>query len=131
MDYVGVQIVKTIDELLGYQKMIELYTRKKPMPNIKITAEIDGKQLPLRTISTESFEAIKALEKPKEIPIPVARLADWKGSPRLLFAPLDNITLRCGYLYALDLKRGICSNRWLPMNDESETATYYRDVRSL
>ena len=44
------------------------------MPNIKITAEVDGKIVPLNTISTETFEAIKALEKPKEIPVPMARI---------------------------------------------------------
>ncbi len=107
-------------------------SERKHMPNIKITAEIDGKIVPLNTISTESFEAIKALEKPKEIPIPVARLANNRsGAPRLLFRPASYIILDTGRLYALDLKLGVCSNQWLPMNDGLEIVTYYKNVQPL
>ena len=102
------------------------------MPNIKITVEVDGKIVPLNTISTYTFEAIKALEKPKEIPVPVARLANNRnGAPRLLFRPINNIILDAGRLYALDLKLGTCSNEWLPMNDELEISTHYEDVITL
>jgi len=68
------------------------YLRKENMPNIKITTEVDGKIVPLNTISTESFEAIKALEKPKEIPIPVARVGNWRGDlkQRRLFLKLNH-----------------------------------------
>lgn len=130
MNYISIQIIKTIDELLSYQKMVELYTRRKTMPNIKITAEVDGKQVPLETVSTETFEAIKALEKPKEIP--VARWATNKsGRPRLLFKPVNNIRFDAGYLYALDLERGVCSNQWTPIADGLEISTYYENVKPL
>lgn len=55
--------------------------REKYMPNIKITAEIDGKQVPLENISTKTFEAIKALEKPKEIPVPAVAVGNFPGCP--------------------------------------------------
>jgi len=105
-------------------------SERKNMSNIKITAEVDGKQVPLENISTETFEAIKALEKPKEIP--VARLAtNRSGAPRLLFKPINSIRLDSGYIYALDLKRGVCSNQWRPLADEIEIDTYYENVRPL
>ncbi len=59
------------------------------MPNIKITAEVDGKQVPLETVSTETFEAIKALEKPKEIP--VARTGNMSGANKRLILRIDNV----------------------------------------
>ena len=102
------------------------------MPNIKITVEVDGKIVPLNTISTYTFEAIKALEKPKEIPVPVARLANNRnGAPRLLFRPINNIHFTAGRLYALDLKLGVCSNQWLPTVDEIEVNTCYENVKPL
>ncbi|KKN47572.1 hypothetical protein LCGC14_0661400 [marine sediment metagenome] len=98
------------------------------MPNIRITAEVDGKIVPLNTISTESFEAIKALEKPKEIP--VARYASNRNDlPRLLFRPTINIVLKSGRIYALDLGRGVLSNEWAPSADLSEVKTFYQGVQ--
>ena len=58
------------------------------MPNIKITAEVDGKQVPLETVSTETFEAIKALEKPKKIP--VARIGTNSRTDDRLILRIDN-----------------------------------------
>ena len=85
----------------GYGMFICQNCAKKEnfMPNIKITAEVDGKQVPLETISTETFEAIKALGVHEEIP--VARLADYSAynlgnKPRLLFKPTKDINLRIG-----------------------------------
>ena len=83
---------------------------------LKITAEVDGKQVPLETVSTETFEAIKALEKPKEIP--VARLATYAGSPRLLFKPTENIKFGIGKIYSLDLRRGMLACAWELEKDE-------------
>jgi len=83
---------------------------------LKITAEVDGKQVPLETVSTETFEAIKALEKPKEIP--VARLVKCGTSPRLLFRPKTDIKLELGKIYALDLYTGtLAMGGWLPERD--------------
>jgi len=75
----------------GYGQFIcQKCSERKTMPNIKITAEVDGKIVPLNTISTESFEAIKALEKPKEIPVPVARLATHCYDNDRLILRIDN-----------------------------------------
>jgi len=99
---------------------------RKPMSNIKITAEVDGKQMPLENISTEIFEAIKALEKSKEIP--VTRLATYSGSPRLLFKPTESIILEVGKIYALDLKRGVSVVKWIPKDDNKFVGTNYSDA---
>ena len=95
-------------------------SERENMPNIKITAEVDGKQVPLRTISTESFEAIKALEKPKEIPVPVARIGNWPGNlnDRRLFLTISDhlrrvITMQPDVkLIAIELKSGRVNNTW-------------------
>jgi len=98
---------------------------------IKITAEVDGKQVPLETISTETFEAIKALEKPKEIP--VARLADYifDSKPRLLFRPAKDINLKVGRVYGLDLERGIVRSDWGVERDEYAVRSTYTNVQPL
>ena len=108
------------------------------MPNIKITAEVDGKQVPLQTISTESFEAIKALEKPKEITIPVARLANWEGcsnKPRLLLRITDslkyNITTENPYMVAIDLKSGDVTADWFNERDVIRYSDQYENVKPL
>jgi len=92
------------------------------MPNIKITAEVDGKQVPLETVSTETFEAIKALEKPKEIP--VARIGHYSGDPydRRLFLKITDSIKRCitennFAVIAINLENGYVANSW-EMNDE-------------
>ena len=104
-------------------------SRKENMPNIKITAEVDGKIVPLNTISTESFEAIKALEKQKEIP--VARWATCSGEPRLLFKPSYDINLKVGTVYALDLKKGSKACHWTPTQDENVVTSQYKNAQSL
>ena len=93
---------------------------------LKITAEVDGKQVPLENISTETFEAIKALKKPKEIP--VARWAVCSTIPRLLFRPTCDIILRVGTIYALDLKHGVMACSWAPREDEKIVASQYKRV---
>lgn len=116
MDHLGKQMIDVCDELLlGYQKLY----RRLAMPNIKITAEVDGKQVPLETVSTETFEAIKALEKPKEIPVPVARVGNYPGTPdaRRLFLKITNsIRTRIAdpniKVIAIDLKNGDLVNSW-------------------
>lgn len=99
-----------------FQKAINVFNkirRKRIMPNIKIIAEIDGKQVPLENISTETFEAIKALEKPKEIP--VARIGNFHGS-RLFLTLNDKLKKRIAKDYiriiAIDLETGDPTNDW-------------------
>jgi hypothetical protein len=107
-------------------------SEREHMPNIKITAEVDGKIVPLNTISTKSFEAIKALEKPKKIPIPVpvARLARYCTWPRLLFKPSRDLPLKVGQVYALDLKIGNVSASWL-LEEEDNFIGRYGDIQPL
>lgn len=99
-------------------------SERENMPNIKITAEVDGKQVPLENISTESFEAIKALEKSKEIP--VARVGNFPGNPndRRLFLKITNsirnyiVNRRDIKMIAIELKGGNVLNSWTKMQYE-------------
>ena len=109
---------------------LHIKSEKENMPNIKITAEVDGKQVPLENISTETFEAIKALEKPKEIP--VARLTACGSSPRLLLKPIVNLHLLAGFVYALDPKDGKIASTWVLERDAEMIRTNcYKNVISL
>ncbi len=104
------------------------------MPNIKITAEVDGKQVPLETISTETFEAIKALEKPKEIP--VARLAMLKCGKdrRLIFKVTGDIAERKGQYVAISLVNGLIYGHWQGNDDRDCGKGYgynYENVQPL
>jgi len=97
--------------------VLENFLEESNMPNIKITAEVDGKQVPLETVSTETFEAIKALEKLKEIP--VVRIGHWLGKPdnRRLFLKITNsIRTRVANpdikMIAIDLRDGYVANSW-------------------
>ena len=103
---------------------------RENMSNIKITAEVDGKQVPLKTVSTETFEAIKALEKPKEIS--VARLADYYDAPsRLLLKPATNINLQIGRVYSFNLGDGVKVADWGLKEDEYCIKRTYKNVRPL
>ena len=110
---------------------------RKNMPNIKITAEVGGKQVPLETISTETFEAIKALEKPKEIPVPVARVGNYVGFPsdRRLFLKLtnnirENIARKDIDVVAINLRNGTVNNMWQD-SDEIRKLGLYENVKPL
>ena len=105
------------------------------MPNIKITAEVDGKIVPLNTISAESFEAIKALEKPKEIP--VARVGHFRRYPddRRLFLKLtdsirENVARDYVDVIAIDPEDGIVCRSWLSKKDKNSIIEY-ENVRPL
>jgi len=105
------------------------YLRKENMPNIKITAEVDGKIVPLNTISTESFEAIKALEKQKEIP--VARLGTFRGLPsegRLILKITPNLRRHVAEpgedILAIDIATGGVAAWWKKESDENRIGGY-------
>lgn len=68
---------------------------------------------------TETFEAIKALEKSKKIPVPVARWAVCGNSPRLLFKPSLCLKLLPGSVYALNLRTGDVALSW-PINCDTQ-----------
>jgi len=103
---------------------------RENMSSIKITAEVDGKQIPLENISTETFEAIKALEKSKEIP--VARLAEYGQKLRLLFKPTENVCLEVGKIYSLDLRQGDVATEWSLEDDDNRIYHYrYKNIKPL
>jgi hypothetical protein len=95
----------------------KISAERKTMTNIKITAEVNGEQVPLENISTETFEAIKALEKPKEIS--VARIAqNCCGERRLIFR-VTNKMIRCaGQYIAVDLISGRVAGNWPGKSDD-------------
>ena len=107
------------------------------MPNIKITAEVDGKQVPLETISTETFEAIKALKKSKKIS--VARVGNYKDSPsdrRLFLKITDSIrnNVACSWIdvIAINLDNGFVNNSWNKDNRSiKDLDGIYENVKSL
>ena len=101
------------------------------MPNIKITAEVDGKQVPLETVSTETFEAIKALGKPKEIPVPVASIGNYPGNSndRRLFLKISAdlkrvITNFDPKVVAIELIHGTTCKYW---KEEQQFPLFYDD----
>jgi len=112
-------------------------SEREHMPNIKITAEVDGKQVPLENISTETFEAIKALEKPKEIP--VARIGHYKDNPddRRLFLKITNSirhNVACSYIdaIAINLQTGCVNNSWSKDSKGlGDLDGFYENVRPL
>ena len=110
---------------------------RKNMTNIKITAEVNGKQVPLETVSTETFEAIKALEKPKEIPVPVARVGNYRGDlpDKRLFLKLTNSIRENAAdvdfnVIAINLRDGHVNNSWQNDND-ADNLTLYENVKPL
>ena len=101
---------------------------------LKITAEVDGKQVPLKIVSTETFEAIKALEKPKEIPVPVARLATLYGRRKLILKVTKKMAERIDQYVAVDLDDGQITGHWVGSDDSNCGSGYgysYKDVQPL
>ena len=122
----------------GIRFMCQECSERENMSNIKITAEVDGKQVPLENISTETFEAIKALEKPKEIPI--ARVGNWKSEPnrRRLFLKITKSIknsascLNVGDVAVIDLKDGLIKNAWSKNSTRIEDFSgLYENIKTL
>jgi len=118
--------------MITIKQYLDSILENKLMPNIKITAEVDGKQVPLETISTEMFEAIKALEKPKEIP--VASIGNYPGKlndKRLLLRITDNIKNKINqcnaYVIAIDLQDG-CVSAW---GEDENFSKFYDNIQPL
>lgn len=111
------------------------YSERENMGDIKITVEVNGKQVPLEIISTETFEMIKALEKPKEIP--VARVGNWNGDPndrRLFLKITDNIRSNIADsnidTIVINLQHGVVNNSW-GKGGEDNNIYLYENVRPL
>ena len=131
-------MIDTRASIRDLYKHVEIFRRKRIMSNIKITADVDGKHLTLETISTETFEAIKALEKPKEIP--VARVGHYRDIPsdRRLFLKITDSIKRCIVendvaVIAIELKNGWVANSWAVNDKRLETldGSIYENVKSL
>ena len=118
---------------------LNCFNKRKNMvetKQLKITAEVDGKQVPLNTISTESFEAIKALEKPKEIP--VARVGNYQNEPesqRLFLKITDSVRDRVANsdtdVIAIDLRSGNIQNSWPKGKDPENFDNFYENIKPL
>lgn len=114
-------------------------SERKIMPNIKITAEVDGKQVPLGTVSTETFKAIKALEKPKEIPVPVARVENYRGDlgDRRLFLKITNsikhsVVRNDIGVIAINLQSGNVNNSWFENSKNlKDLSGIYENIKPL
>ena len=119
----------------GYSIICKFCPEKETqMPSIKITAEVDGKQVPLETVSTETFEAIKALEKPKEIP--AIAIGNYKGElhSRRLFIKINDsirgpIVKHNATMIVIDPKNGQTANWWT--GNGSDDREFYENVRPL
>jgi len=105
---------------------------RENMKDIKITAKVDGKQVPLENISTETFEAIKALEKSKEIP--VARLATLCGRRKLIFKVTRQMAERKDQYVAVGLDNGHVTGYWSGSDDSDCGSGYgynYKNIQPL
>lgn len=99
------------------------------MENVEITVKVNGKEVDLSTISTETFEKVKAATEVKRIP--VARMAcledEVRYYPRLiLYVP----ELTEQKVVALDAKTGRKVNWWDPKND-FHNMRLYTNVQEL
>ncbi|MCK5615819.1 hypothetical protein KAR91_78875 [Candidatus Pacearchaeota archaeon] len=117
-----------------YRYACKQCSERKNMPNIKITAEVNGKQVPLETVSTETFEAIKALEKPKEIP--AIAIGNYKGElhNRRLFIKInesikDPIVKHNATMVVIDPKNGQIVNWWT--GNKSDDRKFYENIKPL
>lgn len=121
-----------------YQQWLEWLEREN-MPNIKITAEVGGRQVPLEFISTETFEAIKALEEPKEIMTSVAAIGHYRGRPedRRLFLRINKSLRRIIadaniHTVAIELQNGNANNYWREDDPARKTLNnLYENIRPL
>ncbi|KKN68778.1 hypothetical protein LCGC14_0447980 [marine sediment metagenome] len=112
-----------------YRYICQQCSERENMPNIKITAKVDGKIIPLETISTETFEAIKALEKPKEIP--VTRVGIFRSLPvkRRLILKITSSIRSCvsdpdKHILAIDTATGDVAAWWEEESDEGRIRGY-------
>ena len=124
-----ITVEQYFDPILENKLMVQI-------KQFKITAEVDGKQVPLENISTETFEAIKALKKPKEIP--VARVGHYHGQPndrRLFLKVTDSIRNNVAdspdvKMIAINLKNGLVRNSWT-RDDIENFGALYEDIKPL
>jgi len=118
----------------GVFMCIDCFRERENMPNIKITAEVNGKQVPLKTVSIETFEAIKALEKPKEIPVARIAIIDNIKYRRLIFKVTKQIAERKDQYVSIDLESGLVCGHWSGDDDGNCGSQYgynYKNVQPL
>ena len=101
------------------------------MQNVEINVKVNGKEVPLSTISTETFEKVKSAEKVKDIP--VARLATCRndGAPRLILKmPKDIKKHLDSAIIVIDLENGRIVS-WNDTIDGFDDNHYYKNHKPL
>ncbi len=103
------------------------------MDNIEISVKVNGEDVPLSSISTETFEKIKVVEKTKKIP-PVRfaiyeRYDGNKKIDRILLKVSEDIAHYKNQVVAIDVKTGNVYNHW-ESEDESKHLYLYTDIKT-
>ena len=102
------------------------------MENVEITVKVNGKEVDLSTISTETFENVKEASKPKEVP--VVRIGTMNRQDDRIIIRVDMANgCRCDNdILALDTITGQECNSWNCENDGSAlNIKLYSDVYTL
>lgn len=95
--YLDAYLIKQKTKALIDERAWEMLDKK-----IKITVEVDGKEVPLDTISTETFEKIKAAAKEPEYE--GVYVGDCADESRVFFVVTDTICKYKGEVIALNSK---------------------------
>lgn len=98
------------------------------MENVEITVKVNGKEVPLGTISTETFEGVKeAIKEPEYSGVLVGELRD--VSPRVFFRVTPSICECVGSFIALTRDGDIYNrgNTFKELFDDAE----YTNIRQL
>ncbi len=103
---------------------------EKTMENVEITMKVNGREVDLSTISTETFENVKKAIEVKEIP--VVRIGSLCGNNNRIIIRLDKVSTvyNSPDVIVLDKSTGDCTNYWDAGNDAREMRVY-KNVHSL
>lgn len=112
------------------EEYLNLYLEKQKMETIEINVKVNGKEVPLDSISTETFEKVKkAASKPEYEGVLVGNR--WNNSPRVFFAVTDEICGQNGRVVVLD-ERGVVVNYEDTFNKLLNSSYYnYKNIKQL
>ena len=108
---------------------------EKIMENVEITVKVNGKEVDLSTISTETFENVKKAVEVKEIP--VVRVGSFIAKHDRLIIKFnlkhagtkDRLHLPDGEeIVAIDLAKGEITNHWNVRDDKGHLRGYNNPV---
>jgi len=86
---------------LTARNLIGEKARETKMENVEITVKVNGRDVPIETVSTETFEKVKeAASEPKHKGVLVGNC--YNAEPRVFFKVTDDICERRGKAVALD-----------------------------